>query len=147
MPLPKPQANNRKARKLAERRNSKSPALNAALGLELADKASTKKHISDGVPAVSDLDCAFPCRWRELLPPWGDLTKEEQNQRGPFCEAVQSLFFKGGKLSDFGITPKPGIELLSVMRYLRATMGDFGPEHEHKIGGIGHMLAKWCDHK
>ena len=96
------------------------------------------------VPEVDDIDCAFPSRWRDLLPKWEDLTKDERALRGPYCEALSSLFFSGGKLSDHGIIPKPGVELTKVMRYIRATLGDFGPPHEHKIGGIAHMLAKWC---
>ena len=97
------------------------------------------------IPDVSDLDCAFPTRWRELLPPMNDLTHDERQARGPFCDALSSLFFSGGKLSDHGIAPKPGVDMVKVMRYIRATLGDFGPSHEHKIGGIAHALAKWCD--
>ena len=104
--------------------------------------------VTDGecppVPDVDDVDCAFPSRWRELLPPMSELTDTERNMRGPFCEALSSIFFKGGKLEDYGIRPKPGTDMKKVYRYVRATLGDFGPKHEHKIGGIGHMLAKWC---
>lgn len=99
------------------------------------------------VPEVDDLDIAFPTRWRDLLPPQEDLTDDEWRGHTPFCKAIQSIFFRGGKLSDHGITMKPGVDGDKVMRYIRATLGDFGPKHEHKIGGIGHMLAKWCDHK
>lgn len=99
------------------------------------------------IPEVTDADCAFPTRYRELLPKWEDLSDDEKNMRGPFCEALSSLFFRGGKLADHGIVPKPGVDLKKVMRYIRATLGDFGPSHEHKIGGIAHMLAKWCDAK
>ena len=97
------------------------------------------------IPDVSDMECAFPTRWRELLPPMIDLTPDERQGRGPFCDALSSLFFSGGKLADHGITPKPGVELGNVMRYIRATLGDSGPSHEHKIGGIAHALAKWCN--
>ena len=96
------------------------------------------------VPEVTDLDCAFPTRYRELLPKWEDLTPDEKHMRGPFCDAVSSLFYSGGKLEDQGIRIKDGIDAKKVYRYLRATMGDFGPSHEHKIGGIGHMLSQWC---
>jgi hypothetical protein len=96
------------------------------------------------IPDVDDVDCAFPTRWRELLPPLDRLTKDERNMRGPFCEALSSIFFRGGRLEDHGIQPKPGVEMRKVYRYVRATLGDFGPPHEHKIGGIAHMLAKWC---
>lgn len=139
MPLPKPQPNNKKARKLAARRS----------GVVVLDKPrppAAPQAVERGpVPIVDDLDCAFPTRWRELLPKWEDLTSDEKNMRGPFCQALSSLFFKGGKLSDHGITFKAGIDGTQVMRYIRATLGDFGPSHEHKIGGIAHRLAEWCD--
>jgi len=96
-------------------------------------------------PLVTDIDMAFPCRYRELLPKWEDLTEDEQAMHGPFCNALSGLFFKGGKLADHGIAVRDGIDKDKVMRYIRATLGDFGPKHEHKIGGIAHMLAKWCD--
>lgn len=98
------------------------------------------------MPEVTDRDVMFAGRAMELLPKWEDLTREEQNCNGPFCEAAEALFFSGGTLAEHGIFPKPGVELRYVMRYLRATMPSFSPKHEHKIGGVGHMLAKWCDH-
>jgi hypothetical protein len=101
---------------------------------------------SGPVPEVDDLDCAFPTRWRELLPKWDDLTDEEKRCRGPFCEALQRIFFSGGKLDGHGITVKAEFDSVKVHRYIRATLGDFGPSHEHKIGGIAHMLKKWCSH-
>ncbi len=103
------------------------------------------KWADGGIPEVSDLDCAFQGRWRELLPPEGDLTPDEWSLRNPFCEALSSLFFRGGRLADHGITPKPGTDMAKVTRYVLATLGDFGPKHEYKIGGIAHALAKWCD--
>lgn len=90
-------------------------------------------------------DCVFPTKWRELLPKWEDLTDEEKRCQGPYCRALQSLFFRGVRLSDHNIYVKPGIDESKVHRYIRATLGDFGPKHEHKIGGIAHMLAKWCE--
>jgi hypothetical protein len=98
----------------------------------------------DRIPEVGDLECAFPSRYLELLPKWEDLSNDEKSGRGPFCDALQHLFFEGGRLSDFGIVPKPGHDIAKIMRYVRATLGDFGPKHEHKIGGIAHMLNKWC---
>lgn len=106
--------------------------------------AVEEKLTGDAIPEVSDLDCAFPTRWRELLPAWDELTPAERSMNSPFCRALSSLFFEGGKLSDHGIKVRDGYDERKVMRYIRATLGDFGPSHEHKIGGIAHALAKWC---
>lgn len=102
------------------------------------------KWTDGGIPEVSAMDCAFQGRWRQLLPPESELTEDEKRMRGPFCEALSSIFFRGGRLSDHGISPKPGIDMDKVTRYVRATLGDFGPSHEYKIGGIAHALSQWC---
>ncbi len=96
------------------------------------------------VPAVTDLEMAFPTRYRELLPTWDDLTDDEKAMRCPICDAVASLFYRGGTLADHGFTVKEGVVESKVIRYLHATLGDFGPSHEHKIGGIAHQLKQWC---
>lgn len=99
------------------------------------------------VPEVGNRDIMFPSRALELLPKWEELTREEQSMSGPFCHAAAALFHGGGTLAQQGLFPKPGVDLDKVMRFLRATLPDWGPKHEHKIGGVGQMLAKWCDHK
>ena len=96
------------------------------------------------IPDVSDVDCAFPTRWRDLLPPEEALSDDERHMRGPFCDAISSLFYKGGKLADHNIEVRDGYDATKVTRYIRATLGDFGPPHQHKIGGIAHALSKWC---
>lgn len=97
------------------------------------------------IPEVTDADMAFPCRHNELLPAWKELTEEQKRNRDPFSEALQSLFFNGGKLSDHGIRMKDGVDGTKVNRFIQATLGDWGPKHEHKIGGIAHCLADWCE--
>lgn len=100
----------------------------------------------EAIPEVSDLDMAFPTRYRELLPKWDALTSDEKSNKGPYCRALESLFFKGGRIAEH-LDLKPGVDGNKVARFVAATLGDFGPSHEHKIGGIAHMLAKWCDPK
>ncbi len=97
------------------------------------------------VPDVSDLDLAFPTRYKELLPPAEDITEEEWHGQTIYCKAAEGLFFGGGALTDYGIRVKTQVDPTKVYRYLRATLGDLGPKHEHKIGGVGHMLARWCE--
>ena len=112
------------------------------------DAVDTGQGFWDTPPKLTDADAAFGVRnWRQYLPPWTALTKDEQQGRGPWCEAVSNLFFNGGKLVDHGITIKPDINRTDVHRYMRAMLQDFGPPHEHKIGGIAHMLKKWCIYK
>ena len=97
------------------------------------------------IPEVSDAEIAFPCNYKTLLPKWSDLSESEKNMSGPFCKAATMLFYKGGRIEDHGLKIKSDLDSSKVYRYLKATLGDYGPKHEHKIGGIGHMLSKWCD--
>jgi hypothetical protein len=97
------------------------------------------------VPKVSNLEAAFGSI--EHLPPWAELSDEEKRGDGPFCDAAQMLFFKGGKFSDYGLTPKPGVYVAEVVAVVRACLGSFEPKHEHKIGGVGKLLSYWFDAK
>lgn len=97
------------------------------------------------IPEVTDLECAFGGAMK-ILPPYASLPDEYKSQSGPFCDALSSLFFSGGKLSDHGLTPKSGVDEKKVYRVLRACVGDFAPSHEHKIGGTGYLLSQWYDY-
>lgn len=99
------------------------------------------------IPTVTDLDMAFPTRWKELLPKWEELTDDEKAGRGLFCKVAQAIAAGQDTLDIDGkeFEPKPGIDINLVGRYLRATLGDYGPSHEHKIGGVAHRLAEWYD--
>lgn len=97
------------------------------------------------VPEVSDLDIAFPCRHKELLPAWESLSPEEQQGHTIYCEAASRLFFRGGMLEEAGVRVRDDVDASKVYRYLRATLGDYGPSHDWKIAGVGHMLARWCE--
>lgn len=96
------------------------------------------------VPEVDDVEMAFSTT--KHLPPWSVLTEQERRGDGPYCDCVQHLFFMGGKITDH-LTPKPGADVAKITRLFRALAGSFEPKHEHKIGGIAHLLAQWFDPK
>jgi hypothetical protein len=78
---------------------------------------------------------------REQLGDWYDM-----NQRTPFHEAVSGLFYKGGKLADYGLTFKPGVDPAKAMGAIRALLGSWDPPHEIKVGTVAVALANWCDY-
>lgn len=78
---------------------------------------------------------------REQLGDWHDM-----NLRTPFHEAASGLFFKGGKLSDYGLTFKPEIDPAKAMRAIRALLGSWDPKHEIKHCTVAVALANWCDY-
>lgn len=96
-------------------------------------------------PEVNDADTIFPTRFYQLCPAWDQLTEDEKKGRGYLCEGLARLFFEGGTLESVGIKVRDGVDKARVLRFIRATLGDWSPSHEHKIGGIAHMLAKWCE--
>lgn len=77
---------------------------------------------------------------REQLGDWYDM-----NQHTPFHKAAAQIFYKGGKLADFGLTIKPGLDKGKVMTNVRALLCSFEPKHEIKMGTVAAALANWCD--
>lgn len=98
------------------------------------------------IPEVSDADVAFPTT--PPLPAWKDLSEDFQRGRGDarqWHDIVSTLFFKGGKLADFGLTPKDGVDITKAIRAIRVCLGSWEPKHEHKTAGVAYMLSEWFD--
>ncbi len=96
------------------------------------------------IPGVSDADVAYSNA--QFLPAWDDIPKDFKRHRGtPFNKIVSTLFFEGGKLSDFGLTPKKGVDQRKAMRVIKACMGSWDPKHEHKEAGVAFMFSEWFD--
>lgn len=68
------------------------------------------------------------------------------NSNTPFHNAVEGLFYDGGKLADYGLTFKKNVDQGKAMRALRGLMCSFSPKHEVKIGTCAVALANWCDY-
>ena len=98
------------------------------------------------IPEVSDAAVAFPTT--TPLPAWEDLTEDFQRGRGeaePWHRIVSKIFFEGGRLSDFGLTPKDGVDVNKAMRAILVCLGSWEPKHEHKTAGVAFMLSEWFD--
>jgi hypothetical protein len=96
------------------------------------------------VPEFTDIAVALGASRSDYL------TREEMGDDlysgyGRHCNAARMLFFKGGKLSDFGLCWKAEINGAKAMRALRAWLGSWDPKHEIKIGTVGYALSQWCD--
>jgi hypothetical protein len=77
----------------------------------------------------------------EQLGDWYDM-----NRATPFHKAVSGLFARGGKLADYGLTFKPGIDQAKAMGAIRALLSSWDPKHEIKVGTVAVALANWCDY-
>lgn len=95
------------------------------------------------VPPISGLDLAFGNI--NHLPKFDDLPEEFQRERSPFCKIAQTLFFKGGRLSDHGMRPKEGVNAGDATAAISAILVSFKPNHEHKIAGTGFLISEWFE--
>lgn len=100
------------------------------------------------VPEVSAADIAFPTT-PPGLPPWDDIPEDFRDNwhrdNHPWCRIPSKWFYQGGGLSDFGLTPKDGIDGDKAMRAIRCCLGSWEPQHQHKIAGVAYMLSQWFD--
>jgi hypothetical protein len=92
---------------------------------------------------VSDAEVAFGWRGK-----W--LTREECGDfygfgHDIYSEAVNSLFYKGGKLEDYGLKFKPEIDKEKAWRAIRAMLTSWEPKHEIKCGTVATALSQWCE--
>jgi hypothetical protein len=106
------------------------------------------------IPEIKDVDVAFGnidhLPKREDLPE--DFRRNWHRESQPFCRAISQWFYKGatfenGKLTIDGVTfaPKEGVDAGKALRAIKAVMGSWSPQHEHKIGGCGFMLSEWFE--
>ena len=97
------------------------------------------------VPDVTNLDVAFGNI--KHLPAMKDIPEEYQSWNHPAHEAATSLFFRGGKLSDFGYTPREGVNAGKATAALQAILCSFEPRHEHKTAGAAYLIDQWFEKK
>jgi hypothetical protein len=95
------------------------------------------------IPEVSDGDMIFG--QNIPLPAWDSIPEEFKGCNAtPFNEVVSTLFFEGGRVSDF-LTPKEGVDVSKALRAIKCCLGSFEPKHEHKEAGVAFMLSEWFD--
>jgi hypothetical protein len=95
------------------------------------------------IPELNDAQVTFGSK--PPLPAWGDIPAEFKRSSNPFAHIASKLFFEGGKLADFGLTAKPGVDVSKAMRAIKCCLGSFDPSHEHKEAGVAYMLSQWFD--
>ena len=77
-------------------------------------------------------------------PPKDKIPKEFFSTHNKYSEAVSSLFFKSGTLSDHGFKLRVDIPGLNPIRFKLAfssMLRSFSPSHEHKIAAAGWFLS------
>lgn len=92
------------------------------------------------IGSITDPEWAFSTE--RLLPSWDDIPEEFKD--GNLYTKVAEAIFHGEPIPDCGIEMKEGVEPEKLNRCIRAHLKSFGPKHEHKIAGVGYMIACAC---
>lgn len=99
---------------------------------------------SFSLPDFNEVDAAFGADNKDYLT-FAQMGEQFYRGHHPMCHVAQSLFFKGGKLSDYGLKLKPEIDQRKAKIAIMALLSSFAPKHEVKIGTVGVALANWCE--
>lgn len=88
--------------------------------------------------SITDVEMAFSTE--RLLPDESDIPREffEGNAYTDLAEAI----FLGSELPNRELELKEGYTPEMLVRAVRAHLGSFAPSHEHKIAGVGYMIAQ-----
>ncbi len=95
------------------------------------------------IPEVNDLEVALSCAADRVLPARKTIPAEFWKDGNRWHKVASDWFFFGLAKSTW--KPKPGVDKNKALRAITATLGDFGPEHNHKIAGCAYLLSEWFE--
>ena len=87
--------------------------------------------------SITDVEMAFSTD--RLLPPWDTIPEAYRN--GNIYTRLAEAIFDGRPLPNGTLQLNPGFTPELLNRLVRAHLQSFGPKHEHKIAGVGFMIA------
>jgi len=90
--------------------------------------------------SISDVELAFSTE--RLLPSWDDIPVEFK-EGNDYTRLAEAIMFNW-ELPDLVLKMKEGFEARNLNRAVRAHLQSFGPKHQHKIAGVGYMIACAC---
>lgn len=90
------------------------------------------------------LDCAFGARLADY-PAYESIPEEFRRGHSKANDVVGTLFFRGGQLSDFGLSLKAGIDPRAFHSALKAMLGSFDPKHEHKKAACAWLVSEYTE--
>lgn len=95
---------------------------------------------AEQISSITDVELAFSTT--RLLPAWEDIPKAYR-EGNLYTELAEAIFF-GREMPRCGIELHDGIESQALNRCVRAHLQSFEPKHEHKIAGVGYLMAQAC---
>ena len=103
------------------------------------------------IPELSSADVAFGNI--KHMPSYATLPEDFRRHNGnAYCEAISQWFFNGAKGAPNGLiingvtfAAKPGVDANKALRAIKAVLGSYEPQHEHKEAACAFMLSEWFD--
>lgn len=92
------------------------------------------------ISSVTDVEFAFSTD--RLLPEW-DSIPVEFKAGNIYTGLAESLFF-GTQMPIYGVVLNVGVDAEALNKCIRAHLKSFSSQHEHKIAGVGLMIACAC---
>lgn len=92
------------------------------------------------VESITDADLAFSTV--KYLPP--EVEIPEDFFEGNIYTQLASSIFYGTKRPKGDLEMHEGFEIEPMVKCIRAHLGSFAPQHEHKISGVGYMISLMC---
>lgn len=92
------------------------------------------------IGSITEPEVAFSTE--RLLPPW-DSVPDDFRKGNVYTELAAAIFY-GTELPKCTITLNEGVEAEKLNNCIRAHLRSWGPKHEHKIAGVGLMIASAC---
>lgn len=88
--------------------------------------------------SVSDPELAFSTT--RLLPTLEQIPAEFKESSNLYYSLTKAIFY-GDPLPEIEIEIKDGYSPEVLNKCVRAHLGSYGPEHEHKLSGVAYMMS------
>lgn len=94
------------------------------------------------IKEYDDVDLVFPTEDLGWLP-MEEIPEEFKRHNGTEWNEIVSAWFFNGLSKKVEFIPKEGVDAEKAFRQLRATIGSWGPKHEHKEAAMAYMMSEW----
>lgn len=91
--------------------------------------------------SITDVEMAFSCD--RFLPGWESIPQEFR-KGNHYTRLAEAIMFRS-PLPDGNIEVKDGFTVEMLQRVTLSHLASYGPKHEHKIAGVGYLIASMCE--
>lgn len=123
------------------KRNKLRKEVVAAKPLDLGPPLKLGEHV---IPDLDGVDATFGASLK-AYPKYEAIPEPFRRGNTKFNDAVSGLFFRGGKLEDFGLRLKADTNRLRFFTAMRALLSSFEPQHEHKEATVAWLLSEYAE--